>query len=104
MPTPQEIMDEIRKGLDGLPSASRAASKKYRTEAIKAKLCEIGRNGFQDTRFKVCAALPRGDRDYGEWLYARLCTNLVKSVRVTGRLHQALQIDPRDFYPLGIGR
>ena len=36
--------------------------------------------------------------------YARLCTNLVKSVRVTGRLHQALQIDPRDFYPLGIGR
>ena len=35
---------------------------------------------------------------------ARLCTNLVKSVRVTGRLHQALQIDPRDFYPLGIGR
>ena len=37
-------------------------------------------------------------------LLARLCTNLVKSVRVTGRLHQALQIDPRDFYPLGIGR
>ena len=35
---------------------------------------------------------------------SRLCTNLVKSVRVTGRLHQALQIDPRDFYPLGIGR
>ena len=38
------------------------------------------------------------------FIYARLCTNLVKSVRVTGRLHQALQIDPRDFYPLGIGR
>ena len=39
-----------------------------------------------------------------KYTLARLCTNLVKSVRVTGRLHQALQIDPRDFYPLGIGR
>ena len=26
------------------------------------------------------------------------------SVRITDRLHQALQIDPRDFYQLGVGR
>ena len=69
MPTPEEIMDAIRNGLDSLPAASGTARRKYRTEAIKAKLCEIGRNGFQDARFKVCATLPRDDRDYGEWLY-----------------------------------
>ena len=44
------------------------------------------------------------ENETGLLTLARLCTNLVKSVRVTGRLHQALQIDPRDFYPLGIGR
>ena len=26
------------------------------------------------------------------------------SVRITDRLHQALEIDPRDFYQLGVGR
>ena len=40
--------------------------------------------------------------DHG-FLYARLCTKSVKSMRVTGRLHQAVQIEPRDFQPVAIG-
>ena len=55
-----------------------------------------------DVRRALSLAIDRGY--IAEQLYARLCTNLVESVRVTGRLHQAPQIDPRDFYPLGIGR
>ena len=67
MATPQEIKDAIRRGLNSLPPASGTARKKERTEAIKARLCRIGRQPPFDCR--VCAALPRGDRTYGEWLY-----------------------------------
>ena len=66
MPTPQEIVDAIRIGLDDIPPASGAARKEIRTAEIKTKLCEIGRQIFD---CKVCAALPVSHRDYGEWLY-----------------------------------
>ena len=67
MHTPQEIIKAIRNGMDSIPPASGAASKRHRTAVIKAKLCEIGcRAPFHCT---VCAALPRENRTHGEWLY-----------------------------------
>ena len=39
----------------------------------------------------------------GNTTYSRLCTKLVKSMCVTGRLHQAVQIEPRNFQPVAVG-
>ena len=59
-------MREIRKGLDS-PEVNRVASDAVWTQAVKTKLCEIGRDEF---RYKVGASnVPRANCDYGEWLY-----------------------------------
>lgn len=65
MHTPQEIMTVIRHSLDNLCTDDGAASKKHRTKAIKALLCEIGHQQFGCL---VCAA-DVSNADRGEWLY-----------------------------------
>ena len=64
MPGKLEIMRAIQKGLNGLEIDKPESDTKW-TEAVKTKLCEIGRGRFG---LKVCAG-GVADCDYGEWLY-----------------------------------
>ena len=65
MPGKSEIMRAVQKGLNSL-EVSKGEGPKVWNQAVKTKLCKIGRT-FD---CKVCARdVDKADRDRGEWLY-----------------------------------